>query len=90
VICPDDTVLHIRTAAGGALAFADGLTRPRGGGLRFMPGFLLGDDPAAVRVGLRESLRRLLDLDFDNLLFAHGEPLTGAGNAALRDFVTGG
>lgn len=89
VICPDDTALHIRAAAGGALAFADGVTRPRGGGLRFMPGFLLGDDPAAVQAGLRQSLRGLLDLDFDNLLFAHGEPLTGAGNAALRRFVTG-
>src|SRR5688572_1001947 len=25
-ICPDDTALHMRTAGGGALAFADGLT----------------------------------------------------------------
>lgn len=87
VICPDDTALHIRTVDGGALAFADGLTRPRGGGLRFVPGFLLGDEPAAVRAGLRESLRGLLDLDFDNLLFAHGEPLIGGGKAALHEFV---
>jgi hypothetical protein len=88
VICPDDTALHIRTVDGGALAFADGLTRPRGGGLRFMPGFLLGEDPAAVQTGLRESLRELLDLDFDNLLFAHGEPLAGRGKAALHEFLT--
>ena len=87
VICPDDTTLHIQTAGGGALAFADGLTRPRGGGLRFVPRFLLGDDPAAVRTGLRESLRGMLDLDFDSLLFAHGEPLIGGGKAALREFV---
>jgi hypothetical protein len=89
-ICPDDTSLHIWTANGGALAFADGLTRPRGGGLSFVPGFLLGDDPAAVRGELRESLRGLLDLDFDSLLFAHGEPLIGGGRAALRAFVGGG
>jgi hypothetical protein len=89
-ICPDDTALHIRTAGGGALAFADGLTRPRGGGLTFVPGFLMGDGPAAVRAGLRESLRRLLELDFDNLLFAHGEPLVGGGKAALREFVARG
>ena len=89
-ICPDDTALHIRTVDGGALAFADGLTRPRGGGLAFVPGFLMGDDPAAVRAGLRESLRRLLDLDFDSLLFAHGEPLIGGGKAALREFVARG
>jgi hypothetical protein len=89
-ICPDDTALRIRTAGGGALAFADGLTRPRGGGLTFVPGFLMGDDPSAVRAGLRESLRRLLKLDFDSLLFAHGEPLVGGGKAALREFVASG
>ena len=89
-ICPDDTALHIRTTEGGAVAFADGLTRPRGGGLSFVPGFLMGDDPSAVRAELRGSLRGLLDLDFDNLLFAHGEPLIGGGRVALRGFVAGG
>jgi hypothetical protein len=89
-ICPDDSAIHIETANGAALAFADGLTRPRGGGLTFVPGFLMGDDPPAVRVGLRESLRRLLELDFDSLLFAHGEPLIGGGRAALREFLAGG
>ena len=82
--------MHIRTVDGGGLAFADGLARPRGGGLRFVPGFLLGDDPAAVRAGLRESLRGLLYLDFDSLLFAHGEPLIGGGKAAQREFVADG
>lgn len=89
-ICPDDTALHIRTADGDAVAFADGLTRPRGGRLTFVPGFLMGDDPVSVRAGLRESLRRLLDFKFDNLLFAHGEPLIGDGKGALREFVAGG
>ena len=89
-ICPDDTALHIRSAEGGALAFADGVTRPRGGGLTFVPGFLLGEDPASVRSGLRESLGRLADLEFDNLLFAHGEPLIGGGKAALQNFVQDG
>ncbi len=86
-ICPDDTVLHIRSGDSGALAFADGLTRPRGDGLTFVPGLLMGDDPSSVRAGLREALRRLLDLDFDSLLFAHGEPLGGSGKVALREFV---
>jgi hypothetical protein len=86
-ICPDDTALHIRTGDTGALAFADGLTRPRGDGLTFVPGFLMGDDPSSVRAGLREALRRLLGLDFDSLLFAHGEPLVGSGKVALREFV---
>ena len=88
-ICPDDTALHIRTADGAALAFADGVQRPRGGGLTFVPGLLMGDDPAAVRAELRDSLRRLLDLDFDHLLFAHGDPWIGGGKAALREFVAG-
>jgi hypothetical protein len=88
-ICPDDAALHIQ-ADTHAIAFADGLTRPRGGRLAFMPRFLMGDDPTSVRAGLRESLRRLLDLDFDNLLFAHGEPLIGGGRAALREFVASG
>jgi hypothetical protein len=88
-ICPDDAALHIRTAGSGALAFADGLTRPRGGRLRFVPGSLMGDDASTVRAGLRESLRRLLDLEFDHLLFAHGDPLIGGGKGALREFVDG-
>ena len=55
-----------------------------------MPGFLLGDHPSRVRAGLRESLRRLLDLDFDSLLFAHGEPLIGGGRATLQEFIASG
>jgi hypothetical protein len=91
-ICPDDTALHIGTVGGGALAFADGLTRPRGGGLTFVPGFLMGDDPSAVQAELRDALRRLLDLDldFDSLLFAHGEPLIEGGRSALREFAAAG
>ena len=87
VICPDDTALHIETPDGGALAFADGVQRPRGGGLTFVPGLLMGEDPASVRAGLRDALRALLDLDFDHLLFAHGDPLIGGGKEALRRFV---
>ena len=90
-ICPDDTALHIQTGAGAALAFADAVQRPRGGGLTFVPGFLLGDDPPRIREELRASLRRLLDrLEFDHLLFAHGDPLIGDGTAALRDFAGAG
>ena len=89
-ICPDDTALHIQTAAGGAVAFADGLVRPRGGGLSFVPGFLMGDDQTTVRAELHGALRRLLDLDFDSLLFAHGDPLIGGGKKALSEFVAGG
>ena len=88
-ICPDDTAIQIQTSEGAALAFADGLVRPRGGGLAFVPGFLMGDDPSAVRVQLRESLGALLELDFDSMLFAHGEPLIGGAKGALREFLAG-
>jgi hypothetical protein len=85
-ICPDDTALQI-AIGDGALAFADGLTRPGGGSLAFVPDFLMGDDPGAVKKGLVQSLRGLLELTFDSLLFAHGEPLVGGGKRALREFV---
>jgi hypothetical protein len=88
-ICPDDTAIQIHTSEGTALAFADGLVRPRGGGLAFVPGFLMGDDPSAVRAQLRESLGALLELDFDSMLFAHGEPLIGGAKGALRAFLAG-
>jgi glyoxylase-like metal-dependent hydrolase (beta-lactamase superfamily II) len=85
-LTPEDTVFHLDTGRG-ALLFADGLIRRRNGALAFVPDHLMGDDPEGVRRGLRESLRRLLDEDFDALLFAHGEPLASGGRAALREFV---
>jgi hypothetical protein len=83
-IAPDEFALHIAVAEG-ALAFADGLINY--GGLGFVPDHLLGDDAEAVKRGLTEALQGLLDLDFDHLLFAHGDPLIGGGKAALRAFV---
>jgi hypothetical protein len=85
-ICPDDTALHIEIGDG-AIVFADALTRPGGGDLAFVPDFLMGDDPDAVKAGLTDSLRKLLELSFDSLLFAHGEPLIGDGKRSLRSFV---
>ena len=84
-ICSEDTALHIR-AGDGALAFADGLVRFEASP-GFVPDSLLGDDAEGVKRGLRESLRRLIDRDFDSLLFAHGEPVVGGGKDALRTFV---
>ena len=84
-ICPDDAALHIDTGIG-FLAFADGLVRARGA-LSFVPDWLMGDDPDGVKEGLVESFGRLLELDFDGLLFAHGEPLVGGGKEALAEFA---
>ncbi len=85
-ICPDETALHI-AIGDGAIALADALTRPGDGSLTFVPDFLMGDDPGGVKAGLRDSLRDLLELQFDSLLFAHGEPLVGGGKRAMRAFI---
>ncbi len=84
-ICPDETALHI--PAYRALACADGVVRGRPhGGLAFVPDSLM-DDPEQTKAGLRAAYRRLLELDFDLLLLAHGEPVVGGGRDALRAFV---
>jgi hypothetical protein len=81
-ICPDDMALEIRSA--GALAMADGLIHY--GELMFVPDNLM-DEPEKTKQGLVASFRELLDVDFDTLLFAHGEPLVGGAKEALRQFV---
>ncbi|HET8979391.1 MAG TPA: hypothetical protein VFN87_14605 [Solirubrobacteraceae bacterium] len=87
-ICPDETALHI--PAHRALACADGVVRwPGIDGLTFVPDSLM-DDPAQTKDGLRQAYRRLLDLDFDLLLLAHGSPVTHDARDVLRDFVADG
>jgi hypothetical protein len=83
-ICPDETALHIPVHR--ALACADGVVRGTGGGLAFVPDFLM-DDSEQTKQGLRAAYRRLLELDFDLLLLAHGEPVVGGGCEALAAFV---
>jgi glyoxylase-like metal-dependent hydrolase (beta-lactamase superfamily II) len=82
-ICPDETALYF--AEHRALACADGLIR-YGDELQFVPDRLM-DDPEATKRGLRQAYERLLELDFDQLLLAHGNPLLTGANDALRRFV---
>jgi hypothetical protein len=84
-ICPDDTVFHVPAHA--ALSVADGVINY--GGLGFVPEEHLGDDVEAVKRAIRDSYAPLLDLEFDNLLVAHGEPIVGGARAALREFTEG-
>ncbi len=87
-ICPDETALHIPGHR--ALACADGVVRwPGQDGLAFVPDAFM-DDPERTKAGLRDAYGRLLALDFDLLLLAHGEPVVGGGKAALRAFVAAG
>jgi hypothetical protein len=85
-ICPDETALHIPRHR--ALACADGVVGHgrAGNELGFVSDYLM-DDPEQTKRGLREAYRRLLELDFDLLLLAHGEPVVGGGARALRTFV---
>ena len=83
-ICPDETALHI--PAHRALACADGVVRWGGvEGLTFVPDSLM-DDPADTKRSLIAAYRGLLELDFDLLLLAHGEPAPD-GKTALEAFV---
>ncbi len=84
-ICPDETALHI--PAHRALACADGVVH-YGGTLRFVPDQLM-DDPEQTKQRLREAYARLLGLDFDLLLTAHGAPVVGDAKEALAQFASG-
>jgi len=82
-ICPDESaLLH----GEGALSIADGICHYEGE-MDFVSDSLLGPDPEGVKAGLRESYSRILDRDFDSLLFAHGDPIVGGGKEALRQFA---
>jgi hypothetical protein len=85
-ISDDDSTFHI-AHGGGALAFGDGLVRPPGGQLGFVPDYLM-DEPEKTKEGLVNAYRGQLERDFEHLLFAHGEPLIGGGRAALKEFLT--
>lgn len=84
-IAPDDMVLRL-DVEGGALLFADSLLNADGE-LSFMPDFLLGDNPDQVRADITSALEALLDLEFEHLLFAHGDPIVGGGHELLAAFV---
>src|SRR4051794_4533558 len=87
VICPDETAVEIPRA--NALAIADGAMNYTGE-LHFVPDEHIGDDPDAIKAGLREAYAKLADeLEPDILLIAHGAPVVGGGTDALRRFAAG-
>ncbi|MBA3583997.1 MAG: hypothetical protein H0W36_05610 [Gemmatimonadetes bacterium] len=89
VLCPEETAFHV-DREGGIVMLGDCAVQWGGRDLVFVPDEHLGDDPAAVKRGVRDSLRRLIDeFEFRHLLLAHGEPFVGSGKDALQKFVKG-
>ena len=87
-LTPEETAFHVDAGAG-ALSFGDAVVNIPGSGLGFVPDEYIGDDPEAVKEGLRESFRRLLAHDFAALLVGHGAPMPTGGKAALIQFAAG-
>jgi hypothetical protein len=90
VLTPEETAIALDGAGGSgrALALADSVIRGSHGELGFVEDSLLGDDPQAVKDGLREAFERIVaSEDFDALLLAHGEPMRHTGRSALRTFA---
>lgn len=87
-LTPEETAFHI-DAGPRALSFGDALVNVPDSGLTFVPDKYIGDDPEAVKEGLREAFRRLLAHDFDALLVAHGAPMPSRGKATLLQFAAG-
>ena len=85
---PDEGALHIALGPG-LLAIADGAIR-YGEELHFVPDQYIGDDPERTKELLRHGYGRLLGLEFDTLLLAHGEPVVEGGREALKRFAEGG
>ena len=86
-ISPDETALYI--PAHRALVCADGVIRSdRESALEFVPDSLM-DDPEQTKAGLRTAFTTLLELDFDRLLLAHGQPILAGGKQALEAFAGG-
>ena len=87
VICPDEMALVLPLDAG-VLAIADSLIR-YGDDIGFVPDYLMGDDPEDIKGRTKARFLEVCDdVDFDHLLFAHGNPLIGGGCQVLRAFCT--
>lgn len=84
-ICPDETALF--APAHRALAVGDGLVRiPSDAPMRFVSDVLMADPPL-TRSRLAAAYARVLDLDWDHLLLAHGHPVVGGAKEVLRRFL---
>lgn len=87
VLCPEETAFKI-PVEGGILCVGDAIVH-YGDELGFVPDELMGDDPEAVKRGLRRVFgAHARRQPFDHLLFAHGKPWIGGAKEALQRFVS--
>lgn len=85
-LCAEETAFFVERH-GGIVALGDAVV-VWDRDLTFVPDPLLGDDPSAVRTGLRDALRRLVDgCAFQHVLLAHGAPMIGDGRERLLRFL---
>ncbi len=83
-LSPDETALHIPSV--NALSIADGAIH-YGDELDFVPDQYM-DDPERDKADLKRGFGELADqLEFDVLLFAHGDPIASGGRDTLRRFA---
>ena len=87
VLCPEETTFYIPLHKG-ILSIGDAIIRDDDE-LGFVPDYLMGDDPEAVKRGLSKVFLAHLKRDFDHLLFAHGKPWIGGAKKGLRQFLVG-
>ncbi len=88
-LCPDEMALLLPIPSG-ALAVADGVVRRGDSPLEFVQDAFMGDDPEAVKAGLRAAYAQIArEHAFEHLLLAHGEPWIGGARAALARFARG-
>jgi len=62
------------------------IRRGHDGPLGFVPDRFM-DDPEGTKAGLRAAYERLIDLDFDLLLLAHGDPVVEDAKTELGEFL---
>jgi glyoxylase-like metal-dependent hydrolase (beta-lactamase superfamily II) len=80
---PGEIALLLEREHGGVLFLGDAIIGNPPGSLGLIPEHKL-DDP----LRLRRSLRKLLDYDFDVLLFCDGKPVLKDGKRAVQEFLT--
>jgi glyoxylase-like metal-dependent hydrolase (beta-lactamase superfamily II) len=81
---PDETALEV--PGHNAVVIADCIVNY--GQLGFVPDQYFGDDPEDEKAKIRAAFARVVEeVEFDNLLFAHGDPVVGGARDALRVFV---